>query len=84
MPVTEVLVERAETLAWEHGLRGDDAVQLAAALTWQESAGTDIIVATFETQLWKAARQIGMKAWPENLTDEGQTGAAPVVRPETQ
>lgn len=28
VPVTETLVARAEALAWEHGLRGDDAVQL--------------------------------------------------------
>jgi uncharacterized protein len=37
--VTEALVERAEGLAWEHGLRGYDAVQLASALSWQESGG---------------------------------------------
>lgn len=81
IPVTEALVARAETLAWDHALRGYDAVQLASALTWQESVGTDIIVATFDTQLWKAARQAGMKAWPENLTDPGQTGAAPGTEP---
>lgn len=84
IPVTEALVARAETLAWDHALRGYDAVQLASALTWQESVGTDIVVATFDTQLWKAARQAGMKAWPENLTDSGQTGAAPDAGPETQ
>lgn len=85
IPVTEALVARAETLAWDHALRGYDAVQLASALTWQESVGTDIVVATFDTQLWKAARQAGMKAWPENLTDPGQTGAAPgTPEPERQ
>ena len=85
IPVTEALVARAETLAWDHALRGYDAVQLASALTWQESVGTDIVIATFDTQLWKAARQAGMKAWPENLTDPGQTGAAPgTPEPETQ
>jgi uncharacterized protein len=72
VPVTEALVERAETLAWEHVLRGYDAVQLASALAWQESAGTDIVVATFDLQLWKAAREVGMKVWPENLTEPGQ------------
>jgi predicted nucleic acid-binding protein len=56
LPVTEALVARAETLAWDHALRGYDAVQLASALTWQESVGTDVVVATFDTQLWKAAR----------------------------
>lgn len=33
VPITEALVERADTLAWEHGLRGYDAVQLVSALT---------------------------------------------------
>ena len=85
VPVTEALVERAEALAWEHGLRGYDAVQLASALAWQESVGEEIVLATFDQQLWEAARQAGMKAWPENLTDAGQTGASSgTPEPETQ
>lgn len=67
VPVTEALVERAEALAWEHGLRGYDAVQLASALAWQESVGTDIVIATFDIELWKAARAAGLKAWPDTL-----------------
>ena len=65
--VTEALVERAEGLAWEHGLRGYDAVQLASALTWQESAGEEIVLATFDQQLWEAAKRLGLKAWPDQL-----------------
>ena len=68
IPVTEALIALAEALAWAHALRGYDAVQLASALTWQEGVGTDIVVATFDTQLWNAVRQAGMQAWPENLT----------------
>lgn len=67
VPVTEALVERAEALAWEHGLRGYDAVQLASALTWQESVGQEIVVATFDQQLWEAATRTGLKPWPEKL-----------------
>jgi predicted nucleic acid-binding protein len=67
VPVTEALVERAETLAWEHGLRGDDAVQLASALTWQESAGEEIVLATFDQQLWDSAKRVGLKPWPDQL-----------------
>jgi predicted nucleic acid-binding protein len=67
MPVTEALVERAEGLAWEHGLRGYDAVQLASALTWQESVGEEIVLATFDQQLWEAATRTGLKAWPDQL-----------------
>jgi uncharacterized protein len=64
--VTESLVERAQELAWEHGLRGYDAVQLASALTWQESVGEPIVLATFDRQLWEAAKRTGLKAWPDH------------------
>jgi predicted nucleic acid-binding protein len=67
VPVTDALVERAEALAWDHGVRGYDAVQLASALTWQESLGTEIVLATFDRQLWEAAPNAGLKAWPEKL-----------------
>jgi predicted nucleic acid-binding protein len=60
-------VERAEALAWEHGLRGYDAVQLASALTWKESVGEEIVVATFDQQLWDAAKRSGLHVWPEEL-----------------
>jgi uncharacterized protein len=74
VPATEALVERAEGLAWEHGLRGYDAVQLASALTWQESVGHEIILATFDQQLWEAAGRAGFKAWPDQFP----------LKPETQ
>jgi hypothetical protein len=67
VPVTESLVERAEALAWEHGLRGYDAVHLASALTWQESVGEQIVLATFGQQLWEAAKRAGLKAWPDRF-----------------
>ena len=65
--VTESLVERAEGLAWEHGLRGYDAVQLASALTWQESVGEEIVLATFDQQLWEASKRTGLKVWREQF-----------------
>ena len=37
LQLTEPLLARADTLAWEYGLRGYDAVHLAAALYWQET-----------------------------------------------
>lgn len=70
IPVTEALVARAETLAWDHGLRGYDAVQLAAALTWQDSVGEDVVLATFDRQLWETAPHVGLQAWPEKLPGE--------------
>lgn len=71
VPVTEALVARAETLAWEHGLRGYDAVQLAAALTWQDSIGQDVILATFDRELWQASPRAGLQVWPEKLPGAG-------------
>lgn len=76
VPVTEALVERADALAWEHGLRSYDAVQLASALSWQESVGQEIVVATFDRQLWEAATRTGLKPWPEKRpggTTESET-----------
>ncbi len=67
VPVTEALVDRARTLAWGHALRGYDAVHLASALTWQESIGLDVIVGTFDRQLWTAAQEVGMRVWPEEM-----------------
>ncbi len=69
VPVTEPLVARAEALAWAHGLRGYDAVQLASALTWQDALGQEIVVATFDRQLWEAAPEAGLRAWPTKLPD---------------
>ncbi len=63
--VDEGLVSRAEVLAWEHGLRGYDAVHLAAALAWQELIASPVILATFDRELWEAAQQVGLVPWPE-------------------
>ena len=65
IPVTEALVSRAETLAWEYRLRGYDAVQLASAVLFQESLGTAVRLATFGRQLWNAAQGVGFQPWPE-------------------
>jgi predicted nucleic acid-binding protein len=67
--VTEALVTRAEALAWDFALRGYDAVQLASALTWQESVGAAITLVTFDRQLWDAGRRAGVKVWPDTLSE---------------
>ena len=73
VPVTEALVSRAETLAWDHGLRGYDAVQLAAALMWQDSIGQDVVLATYDRQLWDAAPRAGLHVWPDTLNGDEPT-----------
>lgn len=65
--VSEAVVERAQALAWEHALRGSDAVHLASALFWQESVDGATVFATFDRRLWKAAREAGLNSWPDDL-----------------
>jgi predicted nucleic acid-binding protein len=64
---TEMLVARADELAWELGLRGYDAVHLASALLWQDGMGERVTVATFDRQLWEAAEQRGLVPFPDDL-----------------
>ena len=62
--IDEALVARAEQMAWEYGLRGYDAVHLAAAKLWCEEIGRPIVVATFDRELWNAAGLAGLEVWP--------------------
>jgi predicted nucleic acid-binding protein len=67
LQVTENIVERAAGLAWRFGLRGYDAVHLACAVFWREMIEEPVVLATYDRELWEAARQSGMEAWPEVL-----------------
>jgi predicted nucleic acid-binding protein len=64
---TEIVVARADTLAWDHGLRGYDAVHLAAASVWQDAMGERVTFATFDRQLWAAADRLGLVPYPTDL-----------------
>jgi predicted nucleic acid-binding protein len=65
LPITEDLVARADRLACEFGLRGYDAVHLAAVLTWQENLNFPVTLATYDKELADAARQSGLAVLPE-------------------
>ncbi len=65
--VEEGTMAKADELAWDRGLRGFDAVHLASALAWRESLGESPTFATFDRQLWSAAREEGFPAWPDKL-----------------
>lgn len=67
LQVTEHLVERAATLAWQHGLRGYDAVHLAAASVWQDALGQPVTLATFDRRLWNTCGQEGLQPFPPDL-----------------
>jgi hypothetical protein len=62
--MTEVLAAHAAVIAWEHGLRGHDAAQLAAALFKQDMLGEVATVTTYDRQSWSAAEATGLDAWP--------------------
>jgi len=67
LQMTEGLVSRAASLAWEYGLGGYDAVHLASALFWQDMLGAAITVASYDRQLWEAVKANGLFAWPDSL-----------------
>jgi predicted nucleic acid-binding protein len=60
-------IERASALAWEYSLRGYDALHLACALLWQEMLETQVTLATFDRDLWRASKKAGLAVWPEVL-----------------
>ena len=66
-PVTQSLVARADSLAWDYGLRGYDAVHLASALLWHEALSEPVTLATFDRELWVAGQVVGLTVWPEAL-----------------
>lgn len=67
VPATSAVVVRADELAWEHELRGYDALQLAAALQWAELLAAPVTIATFDRQLWEAASRAGLDRLPLDL-----------------
>lgn len=67
LPVTDALMARAADFAWQYGLRGYDAVHLAAACAWSDAIGSAVTLATFDRGLWQAAPRVGLLAWPDDL-----------------
>ncbi len=65
--ITDGVISHADALAWEHGLRGDAAVQLAAASLWQETLGETVTMATFDQSLGRAAQNVGLGTFPADL-----------------
>jgi predicted nucleic acid-binding protein len=59
--VGESLVRRAGVLAERHGLRGYDAVHLAAALELAHTGG-EVVVACFDERLRRAVRRAKLRA----------------------
>jgi len=60
------LIELASQLAWHDGLRGYDAIHLAALLEWQIALGFKIVLATFDKQLKRAAQRHQINTFPDD------------------
>lgn len=67
LKLSTALIERAAKLAWDFGLRGYEAIHLAAALTWQDALEEPVLLATFDRVLWNASARAGIAVWPEAL-----------------
>jgi len=65
--INQALIGRASTLVWEQGLRGYDAVHLVSLLAWKDALGLDITLATFDVEIWEAAKRLNIDVIPENL-----------------
>jgi predicted nucleic acid-binding protein len=63
--ITEPLLAQAASLAWSYSLRGYDAVHLAAGLFWRERVARPTLLASYDRELWEAARRAGLEVWPE-------------------
>ncbi len=66
--VSRQIIEQASSLVWDFPLRGYDAVHLASAILWRETLEAEIILATFDRELWSAANNAGLTTWPEKLS----------------
>lgn len=66
--ISQPLISRTSTLVWEYGLRGYEAVHLASYLIWKEALGEEISLATFDVELWQAARRLDIEVLPEKLS----------------
>ena len=81
--ITDLVIARASEFAWDHGLRGYDAVQLAAATVWADAMGEPVTLAAFDHQLWRAAENVGLGVYPNDLLRLPERGARRLATAET-
>ncbi|BAM02049.1 MAG: type II toxin-antitoxin system VapC family toxin [Caldilinea sp.] len=65
LPISNAVIDRAANLAWKHELRAYDALHLACALFWQETAGESTLFACFDARLRRAAVSESLQVWSE-------------------
>jgi predicted nucleic acid-binding protein len=62
--INEQTTTRADEFAWMLGLRGYDAMHLAAATAWQSALNTAVVMVTFDAALAKASLASGLQILP--------------------
>lgn len=67
LAISERAAARAADAAWNHGLRGYDAIHLAVAATWNDILEDPVVLATFDRRLWDAVGEEGLHPWPDDL-----------------
>lgn len=67
LAISDQIVVRADSLAWEYGLRGYDAIHLAVADVWQEGLRQQVIFVSYDRLLWDVAVQTGFEVYPSDL-----------------
>ncbi len=65
--VNQPLLTQASTFAWTYELRAYDALHLASAYLWRGMLGEQIIFATYDQPLWRAAQALGLDRFPASL-----------------
>lgn len=65
VPLTDAILDEAVELAWAHGLRGYDAVQLASALAWRAALDEPVVFGAFDRTLAVAATACGLRPLPD-------------------
>lgn len=65
--LTDEIFKKACHVIQRHRLRTMDALHLAAALVLRKESEAQVTMATFDKELWKAARKDGLDCWPEDL-----------------
>ncbi len=63
--LVQPIVRQAGQLAWQYGLRGYDAIHLAAALWWRANMGQPLLLVTYDRELWGAAQRSGLMVFPQ-------------------
>jgi predicted nucleic acid-binding protein len=71
LPVSDQVCDLAADYAWQFGLRGYDAVHLAAARAWADAMGSPVTFATFDRGLWDAAPRVGLNTYPDRSSAPG-------------